>query len=59
MRFDDSRGRQQPELKPIIGDSAVPVAVLATADGAPIKKVENTGGKLKVEAGRETASKVK
>jgi tetratricopeptide (TPR) repeat protein len=39
-----------PELQPIIGDSAVPVAILASADGAPIKKIENTGGKLKVEA---------
>ena len=38
-----------PELQPIIGDSAVPVAVLASADGSPINKVENTGGKLKVE----------
>src|SRR5215213_10463830 len=38
-----------PELQPIIGDSALPVAVLASADGAPIKKVENTGGKLKVD----------
>jgi len=38
-----------PELQPIIGDSALPVAVLASADGSPIKKVENTGGKLKVE----------
>src|SRR5829696_8034359 len=38
-----------PELQPIIGDSAVPVAVLANADGSPIKKVENTGGKLKVD----------
>src|SRR6476620_2490336 len=36
-----------PESQKIIGDSAVPVAVLATADGSPIKKVENTGGKLK------------
>lgn len=38
-----------PELQPIIGDSAVPFAVLASADGAPIKKIENTGGKLKVD----------
>ena len=38
-----------PELKSIIGDSALPVAVLATADGSPINKVENTAGKLKVE----------
>ena len=38
-----------PELQPILGDSTVPVAVLANADGKPINKVENTGGKLKVE----------
>ena len=38
-----------PELKSIIGDSALPVAILTTADGAPINKVENTAGKLKVE----------
>src|ERR1044072_5597808 len=36
-----------PELQSIIGDSQLPVAVLATADGTTIKKVENTGGKLK------------
>ena len=46
MRIADAK---QPELQPIIGDSAVPVAVLASADGKPIQKVENTGGKLKVE----------
>jgi len=38
-----------PELQPIIGDSAVPVAVLASTEGKPISKVENTGGKLKVD----------
>jgi tetratricopeptide (TPR) repeat protein len=38
-----------PELQPIIGDSALPVAILANADGTPIKKIENTGGKLKVD----------
>ena len=38
-----------PELQPIIGDSGVPVAVLASTDGKPISKVENTGGKLKVD----------
>lgn len=38
----------QPELKNIIGDSALPVAILATADGTPIKKVDSMGGKLKV-----------
>jgi tetratricopeptide (TPR) repeat protein len=46
MRIADAK---QPELQPIIGDSAVPVAVLASADGKPIQKVENTDGKLKVE----------
>ncbi|HEX5890274.1 MAG TPA: tetratricopeptide repeat protein [Pyrinomonadaceae bacterium] len=38
-----------PELQKIIGDSALPVAVLTTIDGSPIKKIENTGGKLKAE----------
>lgn len=38
-----------PELQPIIGDSALPVAILASTDGTPIKKIENTGGKLKVD----------
>jgi tetratricopeptide (TPR) repeat protein len=38
-----------PELQPIIGDAALPVAVLASADGKPIKKIENTAGKLKVD----------
>src|SRR6202008_1773825 len=38
-----------PELQSIIGNSAVPVAVLVNADGSPINKVENTAGKLKVE----------
>ena len=45
---------KQPELQPIIGDSALPVAVLASADGKPIKKVENTAGKLKVEVVEKT-----
>ena len=40
---------KQPEMQPIIGDSALPVAVLAKADGSPIKKIENTGGKLKID----------
>jgi len=40
---------KQPELQPIVGDSALPVVVLANADGSPIKKIENTGGKLRVE----------
>ena len=46
MTVADSK---QPELQPIIGESAVPVAVLASVDGKPIQKVENTDGKLKVE----------
>ena len=46
MKVADAK---QPELQPIIGDSALPVAVLASADGTPIKKIENTDGKLKVE----------
>ena len=38
-----------PELKDIIGDSsALPVAVLATHDGTPIKKVDSNAGKLKL-----------
>lgn len=37
-----------PELKSIIGDSALPVAVLATHDGTTIKKVDSNAGKLKV-----------
>ena len=40
---------KQPELQPIVGDSALPVAVLVSADGKPLQKVENTGGKLKVQ----------
>lgn len=45
MRIADAG---QPELKNIVGDSALPVAVLATADGTTIAKVDSTNGKLKV-----------
>ena len=38
-----------PELQSIVGNSTPPVAVLVNADGSPINKVENTGGKLKLE----------
>src|SRR4030095_3998834 len=38
-----------PELQKFIGDSKLPVAVLATVDGSPINKVESTAGKLKVD----------
>ena len=47
MTVADSK---QPELQPIIGDSALPVAVLTTVDGSPIKKIEGTAGKLKADA---------
>lgn len=40
---------KQPELQPIIGDAALPVAILASADGKPIQKIQNTAGKLKVQ----------
>jgi tetratricopeptide (TPR) repeat protein len=40
---------KMPQMQPIIGDSALPAAVLTNADGTPIKKIENTGGKLRVE----------
>jgi tetratricopeptide (TPR) repeat protein len=37
-----------PNADKLLGDSQLPVAVLATPDGTPVKKVENTNGKLKV-----------
>ncbi len=37
-----------PNADKLVGDSKLPVAVLATPDGAPVSKVENTNGKLKV-----------
>ena len=39
---------QTPNAETLIGGSKLPVAVLATPDGTPVNKVENTGGKLKV-----------
>ena len=39
---------QVPNADKLVGDSKLPVAVLATPDGAPVKKIENTAGKLKV-----------
>ena len=38
-----------PNAEKLIGGSKLPVAVLATADGEPINKVENQNGKLKVD----------
>jgi tetratricopeptide (TPR) repeat protein len=38
-----------PNAEKLIGESKLPVAVLATPDGAPVNKLENTEGKLKVQ----------
>ena len=46
MELADSR---IPNADKLIGTSTLPVAVLATPDGTPVTKVENTGGKLKVD----------
>jgi len=45
MQLSDSR---TPHATDLIGESKLPVAVLANPDGTTISKVENTGGKLKV-----------
>ena len=45
MQLADMR---DPNAAKLIGDSKLPVAVLATADATPIGKVENKDGKLKV-----------
>src|SRR5206468_878880 len=39
---------QLPIADKLIGESKLPVAVLAKADGTPINKIENTNGKLRV-----------
>lgn len=39
---------QTPNADKLIGDSKLPIAVLATPDGSPVSKVENKDGKLKV-----------
>src|ERR1700704_4237383 len=38
-----------PNADKLLGDSKLPVAVLATPDGKPVSKLENTAGRLKVE----------
>ncbi|HKR60406.1 MAG TPA: tetratricopeptide repeat protein [Pyrinomonadaceae bacterium] len=38
-----------PNAEKLVGTSTLPVAVLATPDGTPVTKLENTAGKLKVE----------
>src|SRR5882724_1685631 len=43
-----AKTEQLPTADKLIGESKLPVAVLAKADGTPINKVENTSGKLKV-----------
>jgi tetratricopeptide (TPR) repeat protein len=37
-----------PNAPALIGGSKLPIAVLATPDGTPVQKLENTGGPLKV-----------
>ena len=41
---------QVPNAQKLVGESKLPVAVIATPDGTPVTKVENKDGKLKVEA---------
>jgi tetratricopeptide (TPR) repeat protein len=44
-QLDDAR---DPKSKSLVGESPLPVVVLAKPDGSVISKLENTGGKLKV-----------
>ena len=46
MELADTSNPQAPKL---IGESKLPVAVLATPDGTPVNKIENKDGRLKVE----------
>ncbi|MFN2492797.1 MAG: tetratricopeptide repeat protein [Pyrinomonadaceae bacterium] len=46
MELADTR---LPNADKLLGDSTLPVAVVATPDGTPVTKVENKDGKLKVE----------
>jgi len=41
---------QVPNAQKLVGESKLPVAVIATPDGTPVTRVENKEGKLKVEA---------
>ena len=47
MELADTR---VPNAEKLVGESKLPVAVIATPDGTPVTKVENNNGKLKVEA---------
>jgi tetratricopeptide (TPR) repeat protein len=40
--------RNTPGAEKLLGESKVPVAVLATPDGVPVSKIENKDGRLKV-----------
>ncbi len=46
MELADS---SNPNAAKLVGESKLPVAVLATPDGTPVTKLENTAGKLKVD----------
>lgn len=49
-----------PNAEKLIGNSQLPVAVLATPDGTPVTKLENQGGRLKVaELEKVVATEVK
>ncbi len=51
---------QIPNAEKLIGNSQLPVAVLATPDGTPVTKLENTAGRLKVaELEKVVATEVK
>src|SRR6266516_738172 len=39
---------QTPNIEKLVGESKLPVAVLTNPDGSPVKKIENTNGKLKL-----------
>lgn len=41
---------QVPNAQKLVGESKLPVAVIATPDGTPVTRVENQDGKLRVEA---------
>src|ERR1051325_5947146 len=41
---------QVPNADKLVGDSKLPVAVIANSDGSLVTKVENNSGKLKVES---------
>ena len=51
---------QTPNIDRLVGESRLPVAVLASPDGTPVTKVENKDGKLKVaDVERVVAGEVK